>query len=82
MCEATLRKHLRKEINKEVHFSSGINILAQVVIKCTIVVGNQGNRSESFFSRKFCVIFLTFVMFDSENAPIHKTSGQLNKTDV
>lgn len=72
MGEAKLRKHLRKEINMEVHFSSGINILVPVVIKGITVVGNQGNSLESLSPRKFCVVFVTFVMFGSKNAPIHK----------
>lgn len=49
MCKAKLCKHLRKEINKEVHFSSGINILVQVVTKGTTVVENKENSLEPLF---------------------------------
>lgn len=49
MCKAKLHKYLPKEINKEVHFASGINILLQVVTKGTTVVENKENILESFF---------------------------------
>ena len=82
MCKAKLHKYLPKEINKEVHFASGINILLQVVTKGTTVVENKENILESFFQEVLCDIFTFVIMFGSENAPIHKISGQFDKTDV
>ena len=63
-------------------FSSRINTLVQIVIKGYHSCWNQENSSESFFSPRSCVCFTFVTLFDSEKAPIHKHSGQIDKTDL
>lgn len=64
------------------HFSSGINILVQVVINGTAVVGNQENSLEGFFvyfQEVFCDFFLLLLPLVLKMHPFTKHLGSCTK---
>lgn len=79
MCKATLHKHLCKGVNKEVHLSSGINILVQVVIKGYLSCWKSRKQLRVFFFQEVLIFLLLLLCLVLSRDPFTKPLGSWTK---